>query len=57
MNAIANSKLEKEPYMRPRLTHLVSIQEETTTFLKEQIHKQRLKSMMRKYISIIFLYF
>ncbi|XP_026298323.1 vacuolar protein sorting-associated protein 13 isoform X3 [Apis mellifera] len=53
MNAIANSKLEKEPYMRPRLTHLVSIQEETTTFLREQIHKQRLKSMMRRKKTII----
>lgn len=52
MNVIANSKLEKEPGLRPRPSHLISIQEETSTFLKEHIQKQKFRSTTRKYISL-----
>ncbi|XP_068984481.1 intermembrane lipid transfer protein Vps13 isoform X1 [Bombus flavifrons] len=48
MNVIATSKLEKEPRIRPRPSHLVSIQEETSTFLREQIQKQKLRSTTRR---------
>lgn len=56
MNVIATSKLEKEPRIRPRPSHLVSIQEETSTFLREQIQKQKFRSTARKYTSIICFY-
>ncbi|CAK9800782.1 Intermembrane lipid transfer protein Vps13, partial [Anthophora quadrimaculata] len=48
MNAIVASKMEAEPSVRPRPTHLTSIQEETSTFLREQIHKQKLRSTSRR---------
>ena len=54
MNVIANNKLEREPGLRPRPSHLVSIQEETSTFLKEQIQKQKFRSTTRKHIFICF---
>ncbi|CAL7938935.1 unnamed protein product [Xylocopa violacea] len=48
MNAIASSKIEKEPQLRPRPTHLASIQEETSTFLREHIQKQKHRSTIRR---------
>ncbi|XP_076183155.1 vacuolar protein sorting 13C isoform X2 [Ptiloglossa arizonensis] len=44
MNAIASSKAEKESHIRPRPTHLTSIQEETSAFIKEHIQKQKFRS-------------
>ncbi|OAD52957.1 Vacuolar protein sorting-associated protein 13A, partial [Eufriesea mexicana] len=53
MNTIASSKPEKGSHMRPRPTHLVSIQEETSTFLKEQIQKQKIRSTSRRKRTVI----
>ncbi|XP_043520214.1 vacuolar protein sorting-associated protein 13 isoform X3 [Frieseomelitta varia] len=53
MNVIANNKLEKEPGLRPRPSHLVSIQEETSTFLKEQIQKQKFRSTTRRRRTVV----
>ncbi|XP_017891074.1 vacuolar protein sorting-associated protein 13 isoform X2 [Ceratina calcarata] len=50
-NVIMSAKAEKdEVKLRGRpthLSHLASIQEETSTFLREQIHKQKLRSTTR----------
>lgn len=52
MNAIASSKAEKESHIRPRPTHLTSIQEETSAFIKEHIQKQKFRSTSsRKYLN------
>ncbi|KAK9299460.1 hypothetical protein QLX08_007488 [Tetragonisca angustula] len=53
MNVIANNKLEREPGLRPRPSHLVSIQEETSTFLKEQIQKQKFRSTTRRRRTVV----
>lgn len=53
MNVIASNKLEKEPGLRPRPSHLVSIQEETSTFLKEQIQKQKFRSTTRRRRTVV----
>ncbi|XP_076681161.1 vacuolar protein sorting 13C isoform X2 [Andrena cerasifolii] len=44
MNSIPSSKVEREPSMRPAPNRLTSIQEETSAFFKEQIHKQKVRS-------------
>ncbi|XP_076625592.1 vacuolar protein sorting 13C isoform X3 [Colletes latitarsis] len=51
MNAITNSRIEKERRMRPR--HLTSIQEETSAFFKEQIQKQKFRSTSRRRKAVI----
>ncbi|XP_076294775.1 vacuolar protein sorting 13C isoform X2 [Lasioglossum baleicum] len=44
MNAITKTTMDTERPIRPRVSHLASIQEETSTFFKEQLYKQKLRS-------------
>ncbi|KZC12683.1 Vacuolar protein sorting-associated protein 13A, partial [Dufourea novaeangliae] len=46
MNSVAQSTTEEKDrqFVRPRVSHLTSIQEETSGFFKEQIHRQKLRS-------------
>lgn len=48
MSAIGNNKIEMEPQVRPRYSHFASIHEETSSFLKDQIQKQKFRSNTRK---------
>nr|XP_012140992.1 PREDICTED: vacuolar protein sorting-associated protein 13C isoform X2 [Megachile rotundata] len=53
MNAIVESKIEKEHQARPRPSHLTSIQEETSAFFKEHIQKQKQKSNIRRKRTVV----
>ncbi|XP_076225482.1 vacuolar protein sorting 13C isoform X3 [Nomia melanderi] len=44
MNSIVKSTVDEDRPIRPRVSHLASIQEETSTFFKEQIHRQKIRS-------------
>nr|XP_034187905.1 vacuolar protein sorting-associated protein 13 isoform X3 [Osmia lignaria] len=48
MNAIVQSKIKNEYPVRPRPSHLASIQEETSAFFKDQIQKQKHRTSRRK---------
>ncbi|XP_076380466.1 vacuolar protein sorting 13C isoform X3 [Megalopta genalis] len=49
MNLVTKSVADVEQHpVRPKVSHLTSIQEETSTFFREQIQRQKLRSTRRK---------